>query len=429
LSAGRSANPFIIFGLWLLSLAIVPAALAAGSGFSPQQRVGYSAGDQWEPSIAADGAGSVYVLYPQYGQVPGCADCRIPSMVLVLSNDNGATWQPPREISPAPSGQFDPQIVVDPADRHTVYASWLQNDKRDLVLAKSLDAGLTWSVMVAHSTQFDIDKPVLAARGPNVYIGFNHRQTLWVAASHDAGMTFSVAEVSPNTRLAWSQAGGATVDISGNVFFSWAAYSKSAGAKGPVTLYVSKSTDGGPKWTTRLLDVSGAPPECASAECDSDFLSAQITMTSDAAGTLYALWNAGVKDKGAQRIYFSSSTTSGANWARKIDVSAAPKGVEHSFPAIAAGAAGDVRIAWMDARHSLWNTFYRSSTNGGASWSPETQLSSYVPGYNYIQPRGFSFPFGDYFGIAIDNRGDAQVVWGEGMNYQAPGSIWYTTGR
>lgn len=88
-----------------------------------------------------------------------------------------------------------------------------------------------------------------------------------------------------------------------------------------------------------------------------------------------------------------------------------------------------MRIAWMDARRSLWNTFYRSSTNGGATWSPETQLSSFVPGYSYIQPSGFSFPFGDFFGITIDNRGDSQVVWGEGMNYQAPGSIWYVNGR
>jgi hypothetical protein len=201
------------------------------------------------------------------------------------------------------------------------------------------------------------------------------------------------------------------------------------GAKGPVSLLVSKSSDGGQRWTTRLLDVSGAPPECASAECDSDFLSAQITLTSDAAGTLYALWNGGSSNRGSQRIYFSSSTTAGASWAPRLDVSGAAKGVEHCFPAIVAGGAGDVRIAWMDARRSLWNTFYRSSTNGGATWSPETQLSSFVPGYSYIQPSGFSFPFGDFFGITIDNRGDSQVVWGEGMNYQAPGSIWYVNGR
>jgi hypothetical protein len=104
---------------------------------------------------------------------------------------------------------------------------------------------------------------------------------------------------------------------------------------------------------------------------------------------------------------------------------------------VAAGVAGDVRIAWMDARVAetghpnrvLWNTFLRSSTNGGATWSPEAQLSGYAPGYDYILPRGFRFPFGDYFSLAIDSEGRTHAVWGAGRNYKSPGSIWYTRAR
>jgi len=108
---------------------------------------------------------------------------------------------------------------------------------------------------------------------------------------------------------------------------------------------------------------------------------------------------------------------------------------EHCFPAITAGVAGDVRIAWMDARiltlqnQTLWNVFQRSSSNGGATWSPENQLSGPVRGYDYLLPEGFRFPFGDYFSIAIDNLGTTHVVWGAGRNYKSPGSIWYTRGR
>src|SRR4029079_5757140 len=43
------------------------------TGFAPQSRRGFTVGDQWEPAIAADGYGNVYVLYPQYLGVPGCA--------------------------------------------------------------------------------------------------------------------------------------------------------------------------------------------------------------------------------------------------------------------------------------------------------------------------------------------------------------------
>jgi hypothetical protein len=269
-----------------------------------------------------------------------------------------------------------------------------------------------------------------AVHGRDVYVGYNHAQKVWVSSSHDGGATFTSAVVNANGKLGWSLAGGATIDPSGNVYFAWAGYSQSGGAKGPVNLYISKSSDKGATWSPVLLDTSGAPPDCSAYFCGWAYFGAQITMTSDAGGTLYALWNAGTVHKGVERIYFSSSTTQAATWSPKQDVSLAPNGVEHSFPAIAARSLGDVRIAWLDSRDSpLWNTYHRSSTNDGASWSTETQLSTYVSGYNYIQPGGFSFPFGDYFDISIDNSGNTQACWGEGLNYDSPGSIWYTSGR
>ena len=102
------------------------AALAV-SAFSAQQRLGYQTGDQWEPAMAADGHGHVYILYPQYGAVPDCRTCTAPTIALLISDDNGASWQPSKALLPFPTGQFDPQIVVDPVDRQTLYASWLQN--------------------------------------------------------------------------------------------------------------------------------------------------------------------------------------------------------------------------------------------------------------------------------------------------------------
>jgi len=54
-------------------------------------------------------------------------------------------------------------------------------------------------------------------------------------------------------------------------------------------------------------------------------------------------------------------------------------------------------------RISSVECFQRSSSNGGATWSAESQLSGPVRGYDYILPEGFRFPFGDYFSIVIDN--------------------------
>ena len=142
------------------------------TGFAPQSRRGFTAGDQWEPSIAADRFGTVYVLYPQYFGVPGCPSCPSPTMILQISRDRGATWEAPGLIGDPGSGQVDAQVAVDPVDGRTVYASWLQNNKSDIAVARSDDFGETWSVVVADSTQAGTDKPIIAVRGPDrTYVG------------------------------------------------------------------------------------------------------------------------------------------------------------------------------------------------------------------------------------------------------------------
>jgi len=351
-------------------------------------------------------------------------------MTLVISDDNGATWQAPRGITPHTTGQFDPQIVVDPVDRRTVYASWLENRNTDAVVAKSVDFGQSWSIAVADRGDEDADKPILAVRGPDVYLAFNRLHRMRVASSHDGGIMFTSSEVYPAVIFMRSIAGGAAVDPAGNVHLAWAGYRQREHARGGVIQFTSKSADGGRTWTTTLMDVSGAPPDCSAFHCEWGYLGAQITLAADAAGTLYALWNSGAVDKSPERIYFASSTTGGDTWSPKAAVSHAAAGVEHAFPALVAGSAGDVRIAWMDTRNRpLWNTYYRSSTNGGATWSAESKLSSYAPGFRYIRWSGFSFPFGDYFEMGIDSQGRTQAVWGEGLNFRSPGSIWYSHGR
>jgi hypothetical protein len=418
-----------------LVLTLSAKAALAASGFTPQHRLGYTSGDQWEPAMATDAHGHIYILFPQYGAVDQCPACTTPTMVLLTSSDNGASWDPPQPLLTSSIGQFDAQIKVDPIDRQTLYASWMQG-RHDIIVARSQDFGRSWYFAIAeHSAEVIIDKPVLAVRGPNVYVSFNHDQTLSVAASHDYAQNFSSTVLNPGAGPGWSLAAGATVDPVGNVYFSWTAYARTDLLSRPVEVFVSRSADGGRNWSTTTIEVSSAAPDCPAQVCSAGFLASQMALASDEAGVIYAVWNSGSAIGGPQRIYFSSSTNAGENWSTKVDVSNASVGVEHCFPAITAGTAGDVRIAWMDTRevdpqgHPLWNTFYRASTNGGATWSTESQLSGPVRGYDYILPNGFLFPFGNLFSIGIDNLGVTHVVWGEGRNYRSPGSIWYTRGR
>jgi hypothetical protein len=415
---------------------IVAPAAKPGNPFSPQARLGYTTGDQWEPAIAADRNGHVYVLYAQYLGVPGCDACLSPTQVVQVSADGGATWAPPRPIQVPGDRGWDSQITVDPVDGTTVWAAWLEKDKSNIAVARSDDFGATWTINAVDTTKAGTDKPILAVRGDDVYVAYNHTQTIWVSSSHDGGRTWSSVKAQPTSKgkIGWSLAGGGTVAPNGDVHFSWAGYEQNGVAKGPVNLYVSSSADGGATWRDKVVDVSGSPPDCSADLCGWAYLGAQMTMASDEAGTLYLLWNAGPNDtkRAPERIWFARSTDGGATWSARKDVSTAPTGVAHAFPAIAAQADGTVRIAWMDARApggSLWNVYHRSSTDGGATWSPEADISSYVTGYDYILQDGFEFPFGDYFELAIDAGGMTHAVFGEGLNYDTPGSIWYTRGN
>jgi hypothetical protein len=377
----------------LLLLAILSAYAAFGSDSSPS--LDSSLADQWEVAIAKDGYHHIYFLYSQR-EMPclGCASQ--PRLLLAAGNDQESPWEAPRQLTPPSFDQVNPSLAVDANDQRTVYAVWLERQRQDVLLAKSSDFGRSWSLFVVARALGAAARPVIAVRGENVSIAFSRNQQMWAASSHDGGITFEVASLKTLSSAVDVFPGGTTIDPNGNAYVAWEGYSEVTTAKQTGTsLYVSKSADEGKTWTTTLMDVSSGAPNCKVSACEWGYLGAQITIASDAAGTLYALWNSSLPGKqDAERIFFSSSTTAGETWSPKSDVSGAPPGTRHVLPAIMAGNAGEVRVAWMDARNSpRWSAYSRNSTNGGATWSTEELLSMYVPSSGYIPFDNFDLPF------------------------------------
>jgi len=407
------------------------APTASAPKFTTQARLGFPAGDDWEPANATDRYGHVYALYKHYdvtGQT-SCSSCDR-HVLLQVSSDNGASWSQPRAIDPEPvvGGQYDPQITVDPVDGKTVWASFLQNSKSSIAVMKSSDFGQTWSgPTIVENLQRSTDKDILAARGSTIAVAYNAVQKVYAAISHDGGQTWTNSLISDGSnQLGWSLGGGGGIDSQGNIYFTFDGYTQNGQAKGPVNLWTSVSHDGGATWIINTVGVSGAPYPCSS--CGYAFLGAQISMAIGSDDTAYILWNSTVDqtDYAPERIFFARSTDHGVTFSAPQDVSLAPQGVEHAFPAITTGAtAGDVRIGWMDTRiGGKWNVWYRSSSDGGATWSGETRISGYVPGYSYLTTDGFGLPYGDYFEMSVDSANATQIIWGESDSYDGPGNIW-----
>jgi hypothetical protein len=445
---GRLISPFRL--LALLGLVIVIAIYSSfvrvqsasasvyrggDQHFSVQTRVGFHSGDDWEPSITTDRFGHVYVLYKHYDVSGGgtCQGCGL-HMVFQRSDNEGETWTAPRAIAPGPikgnSGQDDPQIVVDPGDGSTVWASFMQNfPKAEIEIVKSTDFGETWSKpRVISDLPPGLDKDELTVRGDTIAVGYDDGANTWASVSLDGGAHWTTHLVFPtSSRFGMSLSAGGVIDSHGNIYFSWNSFDQAHSKKGngPVTLWITKSTDNGLHWTRTVFGMSGAPPPCH--PCGYSYFSAQNALRIGADDTLYVLWNSSVghANFAPERIYFARSTNGGQTFSPRVDVSDAPNGVEHSFPALITGNnPGDVRISWMDMRTGKWNVFYRSSQDGGRHFSPTLRISSFVPGYSYLTTAGFNLPYGDYYQLAVDEDNNTQMVFGEGPNYQGPGNIW-----
>ena len=446
-------RPFarVVLVTFVLALVVgLPASAAHAPSFTAPVRLGFQHGDDWEPAIAADRSGHVYAAWSHYvgyagadtgDPDPSCPTCASPHTVLQVSSDGGATWSSPRALWPSTQRQDDPQIVVDAADGKTVYAAFMQDNKSSQYVARSDDFGQTWHAVLVEPIQRGTDKDILAARDGNVYLVYHTQQKIFASVSHDGGKHWSTHNLvgTTNSDLGVSLPSGGAIDSKGNAYFAWNGINNPGQAKGTKNLYVTHSTDGGVTWTTSLVDVSQPTFRCG---CPGwDYWGSQMALGIDARDRIYVVWDAAQTSSGIQRLYFARSVDRAATWSPAADVSLAPTGSNHLFPAVAARGDGDVRIGWMDDRNGFdtgaedpnarWNVYYRSSADGGASWSAEAKLSQYVAGfpYKYATPKdGFAEPYGDYFELDIDSAGQTQAIWGEGPSYVGPGNVWYARG-
>jgi hypothetical protein len=410
---------------WPVNVQIGAVTNAAAPGWSGETPVSPTA-DDWEPAIAFDPNGTyAYLLTTRYGFAKACNQCPSPTMWLLRSTDNGATW-PSQTYLCACSGvkaQNDPQIEV--ASDGSVYAVWMNDYTPGVVFARSTDHGATWTAPVAVKTKAMrfTDKPILAisANGRDVYIAFNSSDS-YVVASHDFGAHFGTP-FKTNTDGRYYFAGGGVVLANGTAVFAESSFTQTS--TGNVFTHVMRSTDGGTTWTQSTVAVTPEQPTCTAGGCPVDYYGTIPALAADANGKLVLTYTGPTVAKGPQRAYALRSSDNGVTWSAPVDV-AGPAGANSNFTAIAGRGNGDFRMFFMDDRNGVdnWNTWYRTSSDGGATWSAEVDISDATSGPSYVHPTGFGEPYGDYGEIAITAAGKAYATWGEGPDYTGPGGVW-----
>jgi hypothetical protein len=409
-----------------LAVGLTVGTAATQISFSTPTVMGYPpAGDDWEPAVAADGRGNIYYMTTHLSGIPGCSLCSQDTMVIQVSHDGGRTFTGPSPLNISSAAQFDPQVKVNAAG--VVFVSYLRG--KDTVVQRSDDFGLTWSVPLAVNAdvkQGITDKVGLAVQGDDVYVGYSIAQKFFVSASHDGGRTFATVQINQNT-LGWPLNGGAVVAADGTVYMVWELVHKSGQAQGPQDVAVTKSSDKGASWTLSYVDTGLPPGPPCPATCGWDYLGTGAAIAADSGGNLYVTYNAPLTDNGPPFVWYKTSTDGGTTFSSRVMINADGTPAFHVFPGVASGAVGDVRVAWMDNRTGAYNVWYRSSTDGGRTWSAEVQVSAFRSGYPYVTAQGFAFPYGDYITLVLDPKGRVHMAWGEGPSWSGPGNVLYAT--
>jgi hypothetical protein len=456
-------RPRVLFAAVVLAVAglMLASGVAAGastgtSGFSSEQPAGtpFKHQSNWEPTVATDPnhPAVVYQLLTGINAHQCAPTCPGTSVLFRKSTDGGLIWGGEQFVCglacKGVGWQFDPQIKV-AADTNqqcgcgTIYAAFLNTFDPGVVLFKSHDGGASWQGPITMNGPLTyMDKPVLviSAAGKDVYVAFNGKLHAYVVASHqfgNPGTFLPPQQINGADELWWYPDGGA-IGPDGTVYFSENGESGGSGSptngghvNGPDVIGVFRCSGSASlscgTHTLTTFGTSAPPPPCPVFQCYPDYYDATPSVAADSTGHLVVAYTFSTVANGPKSLYTATSDD-GVSWSAPRLVNSQG---DSNFPQIASGPApGDFRLAWQDNRTGAFNTWYTASSDGGASWPGEVKLSNHTSGAPYKSAAGYTFPDGDYFGIAVSSAGITYAIWGEadGSSLYCCGDTWYARG-
>jgi hypothetical protein len=316
-----------------------------------------SAGD---PAVAAGPKGTFW-----YANIAFDRTDLANSVAVSRSTDGGKTWSTHFVVqTSALAGKriFNDKewIGADPSDPtgKTAYVTWtlFKNRSSAIVISKTTDGGLTWSVPTRVSDLLTTDEgsTVVVGNDGTVYVTFEafagSGDAVAFAVSHNGGRTFTTKVIAPISDIPSPLPGATFRDNS----------------------YPALAVDGS------TLHV------------------------------VWSNWNGSNAD-----VVYMRSTNDGSTWSAPVTIGGGPG--DQFFPAIAARN-GTVYASWFNrASGDTYTIAGTASANGGASWSAPVTLST--ASSDVQAGNEFSFPncafnfIGDYSGITIDSSGVGHPLW------------------
>ena len=236
-------------------------------------------------------------------------------------------------------------------------------------------------------------QPQLASYGNTIGVTYGSGDTVYFAASTDAGRTFSPPVIVSSTgklslgrhrgpRLAFTSAGIVISAIVG---------SQGGGRDGDLVAW--RSADGGKTWSeaVRVNDVPGSAREGLHA------------MAFGGADTLFAAW-LDLRTEGT-RVYGAVSTDGGASWSSNRLVYESPSGTvcQCCHPSAAIDSSGVIHVMFRNAMEGSRDLHLTRSSDGGRTFEVAAKL-----GIGTWKLEGCPMDGG---AVAVDQKGRVATIW------------------
>jgi len=303
--------------------------------------------------------------------------------LFLFAQTTQAQWTPAIRLTWNSGSSWGQTVAVDfSGNPHVVWSDDTPGNS-EIYYAKSTDGGVTWpNGQRITWTSGSSGSPVIAVDSSgNPHVVWSDytpgNSEIFYKKSTDGGATWIA-----NRRLTWTSGYSydpvIAIDLSGNPHVVWV-----DNTPGNYEIYYTKSTDEGVSWTTRkrLTWTSGS--------------SGNVDIGVDSSGYLHVVWEDDTP--GFTEIYYKKSKDGGATWTTTKRLTWTWWG-DSRQPAIAIDSSDNLHLVWNDDTPGNEELYYKKSTDGGASWTPNKRLTwSAHNSYNQA--------------IAVDSSGQPHVVW------------------
>jgi len=380
--------------LLVLILGIFLSAQWAQADWSPPKRLTWTSGVSSSPAIAVDSGAAIHVVWQEY-----ISDNL--EISYKRSGNGGTSWSPNRRLTWTEGWSGGPSIAIDSNDAISIaWEDVVTPGNGEIYFKRSPDGGTTWNPAKRLTWASGYSRSPALAIGSDdaVHLLWEDNTSgnfeIYYRKTTDGGATWGATQ-----RLTWnsgsSYSPAMAIDSSNRIHIVWHDFTPNDFY---AEIYYKRSTDGGTTWlpAQRMTWTSGSSLSPAIAAVSSQ--------------TIHVVWDDDTP--GNNEVYHKKSTNGGANWspAKRLSWTSG----QSAYSALVIDSTNAVHVIWRDYTPGNYEIYYKSSADGGATWSSAQRLT-WTSGAS-MNPA-----------MAIDSSDTIHIVWDD----NTPGytEIYYKNGN